>query len=345
LSQLSEHIGKKKILLHSLFWLTWVISFVLIQSLGAKPGEYFVWLMYYLITLPIFIVHTYLIAYWLVPVFFFKRRYLILVLGVLVFLVVFSVLELVVSNEVVFATFDRSKMFAPGYLNLKNILISGLGNHYIIFVFLAIKAGYSWYNAENDKEELQLSKTETDLEIFHYQLQPQVVLSLLENLEDVTNKQADKAPEMIIRISGFLNRFLFEGKEEMIPLQLDTELLEEFVNIHRLFFGDRLKINFITSGSLKPFVVPPLLLLPFINDAIKTVYKCNNSFEMSVLIKTDRKYLLYSFTLWSEDSFRISDNNTIEITKQRLHYRFRGKHRLIENIDDNFKEVSLEIYL
>ena len=331
--------------MHSIFWLTWIVSFVLIQSLGKPAHEYFVWLMYYLITLPIFMVHTYLIAYWLVPVFFFRQRYLLLVLGVLIFLVVFSVLELLLSNEVVFATFDQSKMFAPGYLNLKNILISGLGNHYIIFVFLAIKAGYSWYNAQNFKEELQLSKTETDLEIFQYQLQPQVILSLVENMEDVTINQPDKAPEMIIRISTFLNRFLFEGKEEMIPLQLDTELLEEFINIHSFFFGERLKINFVVSGNLKPFVVPPLLLLPFLNDAIKMVYMCNNSFEMSVLIKTDRKYLLYSFTLWSEDSFRMSDNNTIEITKQRLQYRFRGKHRLIENIDDNFKEVSLEIYL
>ena len=226
------------------------------------------WLMYYLITLPIFIVHTYLIAYWLVPVFFFKHRYLLLVLGTLVLLVVFSVLELVVSNEIVFASFDRSKMFAPGYLNLRNILISGLGNHYIILVFLAIKAGYSWYNAENHKEELQLSKTETDLEIFKYQLQPLVILSLMENMEDVIGKKPAKAPEMIIRISGFLNRFLFEGIEEVITLQLDAELLEEFVNIHRLFFGDRLKINFIVSGNLKSFVVPPLLLLPFLSGIV-----------------------------------------------------------------------------
>ena len=343
--RLNEYIDKKRILFHGLFWLTWVVSFTLVQSLGNGYKEYFVWLMYYLITLPVFMVHTYLIAYWLVPVFFFRQRYFLLVLGFLVFLIGFSVIELVVSNEVVFAAFDRSKMFAPGYLNLKNILISGLGNHYIIFVFLAIKTGSSWYNAENHKEELLLSKTKTDLEIFQYQLQPQVILSLMENMEDVINKQPDKAPEMIIRISGFLNRFLFDGKEEMIPLQLDAELLEEYINIHRLFFNHHLKINFITSGNLKPFVVPPLLLLPFLNDAIKMVYKCNNSFEISVLIKTDRKYLLYSFTLWSEDSFRISDNNTIEITKQRLQYRFRGKHRLIENIDDNFKEVSLEIYL
>lgn len=341
---LSKHIDKRKLALHGLFWLTWIVSFTFIQSLGKETREYFVWFMYYLITLPIFVIHTYLIAYWLVPTFFFNRRYLLLVLGVLVLLIAFSVLELLVSNFLVFAVFDPSKMFAPGYLNLRNVLVSGLGNHYIIFVFLAIKAGYSWYDAENNKEELLLTKAETDLEIFQYRLQPRIILSLIERMEDLTESNPGKASEMIIKISGFLNRFLFEGKEEVISLQLDTELLEEFVDIHKLVLKERLKINFIVSGNLKPFVVPPLLLLPILNDAINLVNSCNNSFEMTVLIKTERKYLLYSYTLWSEDSFRLSDNNAIEITKQRLQYKFRGKHRLIENIDDNFREVSLEIF-
>jgi len=345
LSQLSSHIDSKRLILHGLFWMIWVVSFTLIQSLGKPAHEYFVWLMYYLITLPVFVVHTYLIAYWLVPVYFFRQRYFPVVLGALALLVVFSVLELLVSNYLVFANFDRTKMFEPGFLNIQNILISGLGNHYIIFVFLAIKVGWSWYTAEIHKEELQLSKTETELEIFNYQLQPRIILSMVECLEDAAGKSEEKVPELIIQISGFLNRFLFEGREEMIPLQLDSELLEEYINIQQHIFGDRLKINFHVGGNLKPFVVPPLLLLPFLNDAIKMIHSCNNSFEMSVFIKTDRKYLLFSFTLWSEDSFRISDNDTIEITRRRLHYRFRGKHRLIENIDDNFKELSLEIYL
>ncbi|MFV0269530.1 MAG: hypothetical protein ACK5HT_20600, partial [Draconibacterium sp.] len=139
-------------------------------------------------------------------------------------------------------------------------------------------------------------------------------------------------------------RFLFEGKETMIPLQLEVKLIEEFLDIHRFALSERLKINFVVTGNLKPFVVPPLLLLPFINDLLKIVYECNNLFETTVLIKAERKYLLFSFTMWSENSFRLSDNDNMEITKQRLNYRFRGKHRLIENIDDNFREISLEIY-
>jgi len=252
--------------------------------------------------------------------------------------------ELIVSNKMVFRLFDSTKAFGPGYLNLKNILISGIGNHYVILVFLAIKAGRSLYSTENKKEELLQTKMETDLEIYRYQLQPKLIYTLIVELEQLTELHPEKSSEMIVKISNFLNRFLYEGKEEMLPLQLETKLIEEFLEIHKQALKGRLTSNFIVNGMLKSFLVPPLLLLPFINSAIKLVYECNNSFESTVIIKAEKKYILFSFTFWSEKEFRLADQENIEITKKRLNYSYPGKHRLIENIDENFREVSLEIF-
>jgi len=300
--------------------------------------------MYYIITLPVFVVHTYLIAYWLLPVTFFKNRYLQFAGGIIVLLFVFSVIELVVSNYLVYGIFDKTRMFGPNYLSLKNIVISGIGNHYIILVFLSIRVVASWYHAENQKEELLLSKVETELEIYKYRLQPKIVMSLVEELDIVADKKADKAPEMIIKISNFLNGFLFDGKEELIPLELEVKLIESFLEIHQHACGEKLISNFIVNGNLKSHVVPPLLLLPVINSAIKLVYECNNLYESTVIIKAEKKYLLFTFTFWSENDFSLNDNENSEITKKRLKYNFPGKHRLVENIDDNFREFSLEIF-
>lgn len=327
-----------------MFWLAWIVSFTFIQTLSEGADSFALWLMYYLITLPIFIAHTYLIAYWLLPQTFFKGRYLLFISVAILFLIIFSIIELVVSNYLVFAVFDKSRVFAPGYLNFKNIVISGVGNHYIILVFLAIKAGISWYRADNRKEELLRTQEETDLEIYRYQLQPILVLSLVEELEILTTEQSDKAPEMIIQISNFLNGFLFEGKEELIPLQLEVKLIEEFLNIHKHALGEKITSNFIVAGNLKPYVVPPLLLLPFINSAIKLVYECNKTFESTVLIKAEKKYLLFSFTFWSENEFSLNDHENDVMTRKRLKYSYPGKHRLVENIDANFREYSLEIF-
>ena len=75
-----------------------------------------------------------------------------------------------------------------------------------------------------------------------------MVLTLVEELETLSKKEPDKAPDMIIKISNFLNVFLFEGKEELIPLSLEVKLVEQFMAIHSNALGNRIKSNFIVEN-------------------------------------------------------------------------------------------------
>lgn len=340
----AKHTGRKEIALHVAFWAVWVISFTLIQSVGNPAHAYFVWLMYYVFTLPVFMAHTYIVAYWLLPKTFFRGKYALAFAGLFLLLLAFSVIELILSNELIFRIFDAGKVVRSGYLNFQNIVISGIGNQYIILVFLAILAGRSWYSANNRKEELLRQKLETELEIYKYQLQPKLILELVEEMEFITRKNPEKGPELIEKVSGFLSRFLFEGRDDVISLKLDAAILDEFLKVHKFALGDRLVSNFVLNGNLQAQIVPPLLLLPAINNAIKLAYSCNKTFESTVIIKADKKYLLYSFTFWSEEEFRIQTDDISEITGNRLKYAFPGKYRLIENTDVNFFEYSLEIF-
>ena len=289
-------------------------------------------------------IHTYLIAYWLLPKTFFKGKFLFSILGLLVLLVVFSVTELVVSNEFIFRIFDKSKMFDPGYLNPANIIISGIGNHFIILVFLAIKVGQSWYYSKNETADLMQVKMETELEIYKFQLQPKLILAMIEEMETITRNEKDKLPQMIIKMSGFLNYFLFEVKDELIPLSLEVRIIEEFLDFHIHALDKRFSSSYIVNGNLQAHVCPPLLILPFINSAIKIAYNCNNSFESTVIIKAEKKYMLFSFTFWSESDFTLVNNEDMTTIKKRLQFSFPSKYRIIENTDANFVELSLEIF-
>jgi two-component system, LytTR family, sensor kinase len=151
-----------------------------------------------------------------------------------VFLVLFSVIELIVSNELVFKPFGQEFAFKPGYLNVKNILISGIGNHYIILVFLAIKVGKAWHQAQNMRNAEQRLNEEAEMEIYHYQHQPRLMLHLMDALQDTISKSPQKAPELIISISNFINQFLKENHSDWRPLLAETDLMERFLSINKL---------------------------------------------------------------------------------------------------------------
>ncbi len=331
-------------MLHALFWLTWVAAFTLLQSLGFGIGQYFAWLTYYIFTLPIFMLHTYLVAYWLVPKVFLKGKYLLFVFALIVFLIIFSIIELWISNELVFKPFFPEKAFAPGYMDIKNIIISGIGNHYIVLVFLSIKAGRYWYLAKTKQDELLQSNIEAELDIYRYQLQPKIVFSLMGELETTALAGKEKIPGMIVAISNFLNRFLYEGEEELMPLHLEIKIIEDFLEIHKQALGDRLESNFSVNGHIKSYLVPPFLLLPFLNEAIKLAYECNETSISSVLIKGEKRYLLFSFTFKNKKILGLSKSKNAEIARKRLNYSFPGSFRIVEDIGENSVELSIELF-
>jgi two-component system, LytTR family, sensor kinase len=339
-----KHIGKQRVLLHTGFWLAWVISFTVLQSFGQGRESFSMWLRYYVVTLPVFISHTYLIAYWLVPHTFYKKHYGLLITGVLVLLPVFSVIELLISNEMVFNFFDSSSDDTKSYLSLKNIVVSGIGNHYILLVFFAIKAGQEWYHSQIRKKEEQQLNEKAELEIYHYQLQPRLMLHLMEILRYTISHNPQKTPELIIHISNFFNLFLKENHADWRPLLAETYLMERYIQIHRLGLDKQVNCEIRVKGNLKPFVIPPFLFLPVLEFAMKTGKMCNDSFQCVVFIKGENRKLHFAVKLRSENKLEIAGNHDSEMLRLRLQHYFPGRFTIEEENNENFRKLQLEIF-
>ena len=136
----------------------------------VKPYEiYFGWFSYYVVTLPIFILHTYLVAYVLIPRFLNKKQWFIFVAIFALLFYGFSVSELILSNEFIFVWYPTGSKVLEHYLDPGNVIRSGLGNLYIVLVFLASRTVRNWYLADKQQKELmQVELTAADGG-YHYQ--------------------------------------------------------------------------------------------------------------------------------------------------------------------------------
>jgi len=339
-----KHIGKQRVLLHTGFWLAWVISFTVLQSFGQGRESFSMWLRYYVVTLPVFISHTYLIAYWLVPHTFYKKRYGLLITGVLVLLPVFSVFELLISNELFSGFFKSFSTNKTDNLNLKNIIISGIGNHYILLVFFAIKAGKEWYHSQIRKEEEVQRNEKAELELYHYQLQPRLIMHLMEILQYTILHNPQKTPGLIIHISDFFNLFLKEIHADWRPLFAEITLMERFLNINKLARNNHMKGEIRLQGNLRPFVIPPFLFLPVLEKAVKSGNGCNDSVECIVIVKGENRKLYFAVELRSEKRLEPAGNYDAEMLRMRVQHYFPGKYKLAEENGENFRKLQAEIF-
>ena len=346
MNEFSEHTDNKRITKHILFWSIWISSFTVLQSFGFGISYYFAWLFYYLVTLPLFIAHTYVIAYWLVPKYFYKHRYLLFSFWIFAFLNLASVGELLISNELVWKLVKPENLQQGNYLNLSNILINGLGNEYIIIVFLSVKVVRFWNSKMGEKTELLNQKLSTEIELLQFQSYPRFVLNVMERLEKLATDNSPLTSDMIIRLSGLMNNMATRPNPKKISVQKEIELIRSYIDIQQMSYQNSLDVSFRVDGKFSEFQIPPFLFFQLVDEGFVVLDDQPEKNDFAVLITAEAKSIVFSMTLWSENSLQKQFNPIVmKNCCKYLEYFYPEYHKVMSNFEINFVEVIIEIYL
>ena len=74
---------------------------------------------------------------------------------------------------------------------------------------------------------------------------------------------------MLAAISDFLRTVLHSSSEPEVTVEQEIALLQNYVDIQRVRFGEKLKVIFDVDDSLMSAVVPSLLLQPLVENSIR----------------------------------------------------------------------------
>ena len=344
MTEFSIHIDKKRVTQHTIFWMCWIFGFTFIQSFGFGMHDFMAWLVYYLVTLPLFMAHTYLIAYWLVPAYFFRPRYGLFALWIIVLLIIASILEMLISNEVVWALVKPENKQPGNYFGWQNILINGLGNEYIIIVFLSVKVVRFWNLKMGEKTDLLNRKLSTEIELLKIQSYPRFLLNVADKLEDLAKNHSPQTPEMIIRLSNLMNSMISDDRSDRILLQKEVDLIKGYIDIQLMSLPDDYDVNFHVSGELNGILIPRFLFFQLVEEGFMILDESENSTDYSVLIRTEPQHLLFSMTIWNDRLLNKQFNpGVIENCRKYLDYFYPENHKVMSNFEINFVEVSIEI--
>ncbi len=198
---------------HILFWICWVLGFTFIKSFGKPYEVYLGWFSYYVVTLPIFIAHTYLVAYVLIPRFFTRRLmpvFMVLFLGLFYG---FSVLELLLSNEFIYQWYPTGSEITEDYLSPGNVLRSGLGNLYIVLVFLAARTVRDWSMADRKQKELMQQELKEQMEETMIRVQPLMLIYAIDHIDRMVERSSPDVTKAIALTSELLSEVMMYHEE------------------------------------------------------------------------------------------------------------------------------------
>lgn len=101
------------------------------------------------------------------------------------------------------------------------------------------------------------------------QLQPHTLFNSLNTIAALIPEEPKRAEEATERLSALLRRILGALEKPAWPLREEFELLEDLLRLEALRFGGRLTFTLDLDQAMADREVPPLLLLPLVENSLK----------------------------------------------------------------------------
>jgi len=245
---------------HGIFWIFWVLGFTCIKSFGASFDIYLAWLVYYVLTLPVFVLHTYLVVYWLGRKFLSGYRMILFVFLFLILMCSFSFLELIITDELLSGFFPGIFPGTPSYMDPVNILVSGVGNLYIILVFAAAKMVRSWHISQNHKQGIMEQNLHLERADVNAGIQPGLLLFSIEHIEQLAQAKSEEVPAKIATLSEIMNAAMQARKNLMIRVDEELYNLKRLLNFYSGLLSFELPKIRIEGENLSMKMLPSFIL-------------------------------------------------------------------------------------
>ena len=283
----------KVIPIHILLWVGVWFFFRYFFGYNTNDAIYVTW--FSSILLPLTILITYFVNYYLIPKYLLDKQYWKFALYSFYTLVFSSYLiVLIIYGCLIFLLKFNISIMPPMSKNFVFVLI-------MVFLVVGIVSFFNILNqnlkAVAKNKELQNKILSTQLQLkeqeLHYlkmQIHPHFLFNTLNTIYGYALKQSKQTPEIILKLSNLLDYILYQVDKPKVSLKEEILHIKEYVELEKIRFKDNLKVSF-NSGSIdEKQEIAPMLLIPFVENAFKHGNLIDGKLKISInIINEDNK--------------------------------------------------------
>lgn len=258
----------KRPVIHLMFW----ILFVLIGSFLFSYQQnfpYSFFLINFLIHLPVFILFTYSVVYYLVPAFLLKRMYWLFFLSLFFASVFAALLRILVGRYIYYALFIPEVLHPKEWINANIFFLNVIWILGPATVFAMFKYYRNWMNSQILTNEAERKHLASELQLLKSQLNPHFLFNTFNNLYVLALQKSDKTPAIISKMSDLFHYILYECNALEVPVSKEIKLIDDYIELEELRYSDRLSLTFEKDLDNPECLIPPMLLYTFVENCFK----------------------------------------------------------------------------
>lgn len=186
-------------------------------------------------------------------------------LGIIVFGIVVYIIQTLVL-EMAILKIDYEFSFADAFPKVINWTLLCLLWSLLYFLFHFIN-NYKQEEIKNLK--WQAAKNEIELNKIKSQLNPHFIFNSMNSIRALIEEDPALAKIAITQLSNVLRNSLLMGKKKLIPFNEEMKLVNDYLNLEKTRYEERLIVEQAIGKSTGTFLVPPLMIQTLVENGIK----------------------------------------------------------------------------
>ncbi len=335
----------KRLRWHLAFWLL-VVGYQVVYF-GRMTNEYWDTFLAVLPTLPFDILATYFSVYFLLPRFLLRQKYFSFAFLLLVFSIPIIFIEILIGYYIQGPLLIPNIEFDIAFFAPDRFLNVFLSIYSITLLAIAIKLIKLWFNYQQEKALLKNQSLTSELALLRSQINPHFLFNTLNNIDSLVLVNPEKASSSIIKLSEIMRYMLYEANVDSVPLEKEIEYLESFVSLQQLRLKKQDFVRFSVDGDIQGKKIPPMLIIPFVENAFKHGKKNAKSPGIIIDIKISSTTYIFEIVNFISDQGKEQKDAVggigLQNIKRRLELLYKDKYELDIDIKDGKYKVLLKL--
>jgi two-component system, LytTR family, sensor kinase len=203
--------------------------------------------------------------------------------------------------------------------------------------------------SERERRELEKARLNSELAFLKNQVSPHFFFNTLNNIYSLIEINTGDAREAVHNLSRMMRYLLYKSEHGNTSLGDEIVFMRNYIDLMKLRLSNKVKMDVNFTQSFNDLLIPPLLFIPFIENAFKhgISLKKNSSISISLEIIDDELVFASANTINLEkgDNPEPESGIGLENVRKRLSLLLPGKHNLSISSKGGIFEVILKILI
>ena len=205
-------------------------------------------------------------ANYLIIRFFQKKTYWEYGLYSAAFLLLTVFLRMFIEDQLLNRVFIRHTFYGWNFTHFSFLLIT----QFLAFLFgFLLRISIDYVDLLHTQEILKNKQLTSELNLLKAQVQPHFLFNTLNNIYSLSVSQSPETSEMIAKLSDMMRYFVDEATKEKVLLETEIQFLKNYIELEQIRMVNPLKLTFTNTIANSHFLVPPMLLITFVENIFK----------------------------------------------------------------------------